>query len=204
MFVLDISHNIYNNQEGYLDDVPINNFDVSQLAHKLESLALITPQTTRIRPDSAVIEEDFDYKERPDSADSDSGRPVTSNDSSIYRSFVGDSVENQQLDSLDFSSTLCNDEINESGDNIESMHESLASVNLDLVSFDFEDSSHNITVQSLSNKSTEEIFQNISNTPNLNSNNSTPKQINSLMDGIESETKFQVSLNIIHNTFFYI
>lgn len=170
----------------------INSFDVSQLAHKLESLALVTPQTTRIRPDSTVIEEDFDFKERPDSADSDSGRPVTSNDSSIYRSFIGDSVENQQLDSLDFSSTLCNDDINESGDNIESMHESLTSVNLDLVNFDFEDSPHSITVQSFSNKSSEEIFQDISYNSNQNSENSTPQQLNSLMDGIESETKFQV------------
>jgi hypothetical protein len=177
--------------------VSLNNFDVSQLAHKLESLALATPQTTRIRPDSALIEDEFDFKERPDSADSDSGRPVTSNDSSIYRSFIGDSVENQQLDSLDFSSTLCNDDINESGGNIESMHESLASVNLDLVSFDFEDSSHNITVQSVSNKSSEDI-QNISNNSNLNSNNSTPKQINSLMDGIESETKCQVKYMFLH------
>lgn len=179
----------------------LKNFDVSQLAHKLESLALATPQTTKVRPDSALIEEDFDFKERPDSADSDSGRPVTSNDSSIYKSFIGDSVENQQLDSLDFSSTLCNDDINESGDNIESMHESLASVNLDLVSFDFEDSSHNITVQSFSNKSSEEIIQNTSNNSNLNSNNSTPKQKNSLMDGIESETKCQVKY-IIFNIFF--
>lgn len=162
----------------------LSGFNVSQLANKLERLALATPQTTRIRPDSIGIEEDFDLKECPDSADSDSGRPITSNDSSIYRSFVTDSVENQQLDSLDFSSTICNNDINESSGNIESIHENLASVNLDLTSSDFENSSHNLTTYSFPNKSLleETIF-----------NNSEAKQnILQMDDGMGSETKFKV------------
>lgn len=143
-------------------------------------MALATPHTTKVKPESTVVEEDFDLKERPDSTDSDSGRPVTSNDSSIYRSFVADCVENQQLDSLDFSSTLCHDDnINESGGNTESVHENLAHVNLDLVGSDFEDSSHNLTTQSFSNKSAEEIL--------LNSpHHSKP------MENVESEKKFKV------------
>lgn len=166
----------------------MSGFNVSQLTNKLERLALATPQVSRIRPDSAVIEEDFDLKERPDSADSDSGRPVTSNDSSIYRSFVTDSVENQQLDSLDFSSTICNEDINHSGSNVESIHENLTSVNLDLVSSDFEDSPHNLNQISFSNKSSEEISHQII----LDLNNSAQTQNNSLMDGLGSEKKFQV------------
>lgn len=174
----------------------LGGFNVSQLANKLERLALTTPQTTRIRPDSTVIDEDFDYKERPDSADSDSGRPVTSNDSSVYRSFVAESVENQQLDNLDFSSTLCNDDINgsaESGGNIDSVHENLVSVDLDLVSSDFEDSLHNFSTHSFYNKSLlEETSLHKSNPDNSRSS----KNI-SLMDGIGSETKFQVITNLI-------
>jgi len=173
--------------------VSLSGFNVSQLANKLECLALATPRAPRIRSDSAVIEEDIDLKERPDSADSDSGRPVTSNDSSIYRSFVGDSVENQQLDSLDFSSTICNDDINDSGSNIESIHENLALVNLDLVSSDFEDSSHNLTIHSYSNKSlSEEQLFNKSHQSDQDLNNSAIKQNISLMEGIGSENKFQV------------
>lgn len=191
--ILDVPDNIYNNQEEYLDDVSLRGFNVSQLANKLERLALATPQTIRNQPDSTVIEEDFDFKERPDSADSDSGRPLTSNDSSIYRSFVTDSVEHQQLDSLDFSSTICNDEINYSGGNIESIHEHLSSVNLDLVSSDFEDSSHNLTIHSFSNKSlSEETLDNRLYNLNPDFNNSETNQNNLLMDSIGSETKLQV------------
>lgn len=191
--ILDVLDNIYNGQDECSGDVSLNGFNVSQLASKLERLALVTPQTTRIRPPDSV-EEDFDFKEHPDSIDSDSGRPVTSNDSSIYRSFITDSVENQQLDSLDFSSTICNNEVNESNDNIKSVHENLASVNLDLVGSDFEDSSHNLTAHSFPNKSLSEetIFNKSSySTPELN--NSKLKQHISLMDDvIGSETKFQV------------
>lgn len=155
-------------------------FNVTQLANKLERLALATPHTTKVKPDSTVVEEDFDLKERPDSADSDSGRPVTSNDSSIYRSFVVDCVENQQLDSLDFSSTLCHDDnINDSSGNTESVHENLALINLDLVSSDFEDSSQNLTSQSFSNKSAEGILHN-------SPHHSKP------MENVESEKQFQV------------
>ncbi|XP_022179978.1 dentin sialophosphoprotein-like isoform X1 [Myzus persicae] len=186
----DGSDNIFSSHEEYLGDVSLGGFNVSQLTNKLERLALATPQVSRIRPDSIVIEEDFDLKERPDSADSDSGRPVTSNDSSIYRSFVTDSVENQQLDSLDFSSTICNEDINDSGSNIESIHENLTSVNLDLVSSDFEDSSHNLTPHSFSNKSSEDISHQLN--PDLN--NSAQKLNILLMDGLESETKFQSNI----------
>lgn len=189
--ILDVSDNIYNNQEEYLSDVSLCGFNVSQLANKLERLALATPQTIRVQPDSTVIEDDFDFKERPDSADSDSGRPVTSNDSSIYRSFITDSVEHQQLDSLDFSSTICNDEISYSGSNIESIHEQISSVNLDLISSDFDDSTHNLTVHSYSNKSlSEETLDNTSY--QLNLNNSKTNQNTLLMDSIGSETKLQV------------
>lgn len=172
----------------------ISGFNVTQLANKLERLALATPQTkTTVIPDSTVTEDDFDFKERPDSADSDSGRPVTSNDSSIYRSFIGDTVESQQLDSLDFSSTICNDDLNEPDSNIESIHENLASVNLDLVSSDFEDSSHNLTAQSFPNKSLpEEVSFNISHHSHSDLNNSAPKQNSSLTDGMGSELKYQV------------
>lgn len=186
----DGSDNIFSSHEEYLGDVSLGGFNVSQLTNKLERLALATPQVSRIRPDSTVIEEDFDLKERPDSADSDSGRPVTSNDSSIYRSFVTDSVENQQLDSLDFSSTICNEDINDSGGNIESIHENLTSVNLDLVSSDFEDSSHNLTLHSFSNKSSEEKSHQLN--PELNI--SAQKLNISLMDSIESEKKFQSNI----------
>lgn len=187
--MLDVSDNIFNTHEEYLGDVSLGGFNVSQLTNKLERLALATPQVSRIRPDSVVVEDDFDLKERPDSADSDSGRPVTSNDSSIYRSFITDSVENQQLDSLDFSSTICNEDINDSGSNIESIHENLISVNLDLVSSDFEDSSNNLTLNSFSSKS---LSEEISHQLNPNQNNS-PLTLNlSLMDGLESEKKFQV------------
>ncbi|VVC30586.1 Hypothetical protein CINCED_3A013613 [Cinara cedri] len=190
----DVSDNIYSSQEEYLGDVSLGNFNVSQLANKLEQLALATPQTTRIKPDNFIIEEDLDFKERPDSADSDSGRPVTSNDSSIYRSFIVDSVENQQLDSLEFSSTICNDDVNESGHNIESVHENLSSVNLDLVSSDFEDSTQNLTVHSLSHKSSsEETLQNKSYHSNSEFNNLTRENI-SLMDSIGSETQFQSNI----------
>lgn len=192
IIILGVSDNIYNSQEEYLGDVSLGGFNVTQLASKLECLALTTPHATRVRPDSTVVEEDLDFKERPDSADSDSGRPVTSNDSSIYRSFVADCVENQQLDSLDFSSTICHDDNNESGGNIESVHENLALVNLDLVSSDFEDSSHNFTVQSFSNKSSEEILHNSSHRSNSDLNNSTPRLNNSQMDNVGSEKKFQV------------
>jgi hypothetical protein len=168
--------------------VSLGGFNVSQLTNKLERLALATPQVSRIRPDSTVFEEDFDLKERPDSADSDSGRPVTSNDSSIYRSFVTDSVENQQLDSLDFSSTICNEDINDSGGNIESIHEHLNSVNLDLVSSDFEDSSHHLTLHSFSNKSSEELSHQL----NPDFNDSAQTQNILLMDGLGSEKKFPV------------
>ncbi|CAI6366001.1 unnamed protein product [Macrosiphum euphorbiae] len=184
------SGNIFSSHEEYLGDVSLGGFNVSQLTNKLERLALATPQVSKIRPDSIVIEDDFDLKERPDSADSDSGRPVTSNDSSIYRSFVTDSVENQQLDSLDFSSTICNEDINDSGSNIESIHENLTSVNLDLVSSDFEDSSHNITLHSFSNKSSEEISHQLN--PDLI--NSAQKLNISLMDGIGSEKIFQSNI----------
>lgn len=191
--ILDVSDDIYSNQEDCLDDVSLGGFNVSQLANKLENLALATPHASKIRPDSLTTEEDFDLRERPDSTDSDSGRPVTSNDSSIYRSFVAESVENQQLDSLDFSSTICNDDINEPGKNIESMHESLASVNLDLVGSDFEDSSHNLTAFSLSNKSVlEETFLNKSRNTNPDLNHSALRQNISLMDGTETNTKNQV------------
>ncbi|KAL4098728.1 hypothetical protein QTP88_023271 [Uroleucon formosanum] len=183
------SDSIFNSHDEYLGDVSLGGFNVSQLTNKLERLALATPQVSRTRPDSIVIEDDFDLKERPDSADSDSGRPVTSNDSSIYRSFVTDSVENQQLDSLDFSSTICNEDINDSGSNIESIHENLTSVNLDLVTSDFEDSSQNITLHSFSNKSSEEISQ-----LNPDLNNSAPKLNILLMDGIGSEKKFQSNI----------
>jgi len=178
--------------------VSLSGFNVSQLANKLERLALATPQTTKVRPDSTVIEEDFDYKERPDSADSDSGRPITSNDSSIYRSFVTDSVENQQLDSLDLSSTICHSDVNESSGNIENIHENLASVNLDLVGSDFEDSSHNLVAHSFTNKSfSGETLFDKSNYSNTDLNNSKSKQNISLMDdgSIGSETKFQVSFS---------
>lgn len=171
----------------------LNGFNVTQLANKLERLALATPHSSKtIEPDNAVTEDDLYLKERPDSADSDSGRPVTSNDSSIYRSFVGDSVENQQLDSLDFSSTICNDDINESGSNIESIHENLASVNLDLVSSDFEDSSHNLTANLFINKSSEETLFNTLHHSNSDLNYLTSNQNNLLMDDIGSDTKFQV------------
>lgn len=171
-------------------------FNVSQLANKLERLALATPQVTKVRPDSTVIEEDFDFKERPDSADSDSGRPVTSNDSSVYRSFIGDSLESQQLDSLGYSSTICNDDTDVSGENIESIHENLALVNLDLVSSDFEDSSHNLTAQSFSNKSlSKETLPNTSNPFDSDLNNSASRQNISLMD----DTQFQVSFS--HNIY---
>lgn len=184
----DGSDNIFSSHDEYLGDVSLSGFNVSQLTNKLERLALATPQVSRIRPDSTVFEEDFDLKERPDSADSDSGRPVTSNDSSIYRSFVTDSVENQQLDSLDFSSTICNEDINDSGGNIESIHEHLTSVNLDLVSSDFEDSSH--ILHSFSNKSSEEISHQL----NPDFNNSVQTQNILLMDGLESENKFQSNI----------
>lgn len=191
--ILDVSDNIYKKQEGYIGDVSLCGFNVSQLANKLEHLALATPQTIRTKPDSTVIEDDFDYTERPDSADSDSGRPVTSNESSIYRSFVADSVENQQLDSLDFSSTICNDDINYSSSNIESIHEHISSVNLDLVSSDFEDSSQNLTVHSFSNKSlSEETLHNRSYHSNPDLNNTETKQNILLMDSIGSEKQFQV------------
>lgn len=172
----------------------MNGFNVTQLANKLERLALATPHCSKtIEPDNAVIEDDLYLKERPDSADSDSGRPVTSNDSSIYRSFVGDSVENQQLDSLDFSSTICNDDINESSSNIESIHENLASVNLDLVSSDFEDSSHSLIANSFVSKSlSEETLFNKSHHSNSDLNYLTSNQSNLLMDDIESDTKFKV------------
>ncbi|XP_022179979.1 spindle pole body component 110-like isoform X2 [Myzus persicae] len=169
----DGSDNIFSSHEEYLGDVSLGGFNVSQLTNKLERLALATPQVSRIRPDSIVIEEDFDLKERPDSADSDS-----------------DSVENQQLDSLDFSSTICNEDINDSGSNIESIHENLTSVNLDLVSSDFEDSSHNLTPHSFSNKSSEDISHQLN--PDLN--NSAQKLNILLMDGLESETKFQSNI----------
>lgn len=184
---LDVSDNVYNGHDEFVGDVTLGGFNVSQLANKLERLALATPQTTRIKPDNPVIEEDLDFNERPESVDSDSGRPVTSNDSSIYRSFIGDSVENQQLDSLEFSSTICNDDINESGGNIESIHENLSSVNLDLVSSDFEDSAQNLTVHSHKSLS-EETLQNHSH---LDFNNLTRENI-SLMDSIGSDTKFKV------------
>lgn len=188
-----VSDNIYDNQEEYLDDVSLGGFNVSQLANKLERLALATPQNTKIRSDISIVEEDFDFKERPDSADSDSGRPVTSNDSSIYRSFIVDSVENQQLDSLEFASTICNDDINESGSNIEeSIHENLSSVNLDLIGSDFEDSTQNLTLHSLSHKLlSEETLQNKSYLSNSDFNNLSRVNI-SLMDSIGSETQFQV------------
>lgn len=186
--------NIFNNQEEYLGNVSLSGFNVTQLANELERLALATPQITKTRPDSAIVtEEEYNEKERPDSADSDSGRPVTSNDSSIYRSFITESVENQQLDSLDFSSTICNEDTSYCGGNSESIHENLISVNLDLVASDFEDSSHNLAVHSLSNKSlSEESLNNKSYHSNPGLENSASIQNISLMDGIESETKFQV------------
>ncbi|XP_026809294.1 transforming acidic coiled-coil-containing protein 1-like isoform X2 [Rhopalosiphum maidis] len=169
----DGSDNIFSNHEEYLGDVSLGGFNVSQLTNKLERLALATPQVSRIRPDSTVFEEDFDLKERPDSADSDS-----------------DSVENQQLDSLDFSSTICNEDINDSGGNIESIHEHLNSVNLDLVSSDFEDSSHNLTLHSFSNKSSEELSHQL----NPDFNDSAQTQNILLMDGLGSEKKFQSNI----------
>jgi len=176
-----------------LHDASLSSFNVTQLANKLERLALATPQNTKItRPESTAVEDDFGLRERTDSVNSDSCRPVTSNDSSIYRSFVGDSVESQQLDSLDFSSTVCNDHINDSCSYVESMHENLASVNLDLVGSDFEDSSHNLTTHSFSNKSSGEILLNKSYHSNSDLNCSASNRNNSLMDDIGSETKCQV------------
>lgn len=177
-----------------MHDASLSGFNVTQLANKLERLALATPHNTKITsPENTAVEDDFDLRERTDSADSDSGRPVTSNDSSIYRSFIGDSVESQQLDSLDFSSTLCNDHINDSCGYVESIHENLASVNLDLVGSDFEDSSQNLTTHSFSNKSLSgEILLNKSHHSNSDLNYSASNQNNLLMDDTGSETKCQV------------
>lgn len=190
---LNVSDNIYSDQEECLDDVSLGGFSISQLANKLECLAFITPHTPKIRPKSSITEKDSDLKESPNSTDSDSGRTLTSNDSSIYWSFVTESVENQQLDSLDFLSTVCNDEINKSGCNIDSMHENLALVTLDLVGSDFEDSSHSLTTYSLSNKSlSEKTFLNKSHNFNPDLNHLALKQNISTVDGIETDIKVQV------------
>lgn len=173
-------------------DASLSNFNVTQLANKLEHLALATPHNTKVtRPESTVVvDDDFYLREHPDSTDSDSGRPVTSNNSSVYKSFVGDSVESQQLDSLDFSLTHSNGHLNDSCGYVESVHENLASVNLDLVCSDFEDSSHNLATHSFPNNSLSKEKLDESHHSDLNF--STSYQNNSPMDDTVSETKSQV------------
>ncbi|XP_050520392.1 uncharacterized protein LOC126893892 [Daktulosphaira vitifoliae] len=170
---------IKDNQNESLD-ISLADFNVSQLANKLESLALATPQTIKTKPANTVFEKEFDLKDRSDSTDSESGRPLISNNSSIYRSFIADSVENLELE---LSSTLCHDELNKNCSNIESFHETLSSVNLDLVSSEFDDS------QNLLHQSTLDNTINISDYKNLETKN------NSSMDGLEAEIKLQ-QLNI--------
>ncbi|XP_050420122.1 transforming acidic coiled-coil-containing protein 1-like isoform X2 [Adelges cooleyi] len=178
----EISDHHFTNQDECLD-ISLAGFNVSQLANKLERLALATPQTIKKKPENIVIEEDFDSKERPGSADSDSGKPVTSNNSSIYRSFVADSVENQELE---LSVTSGYENTNENCNNIELFHENLASVNLDLVSSDFDESNHFINTSQLSNHSL------LENTLNKSSDsNSLSFRKNTSMDGLEAEIKLQ-------------